>query len=345
MGYEDNPGLAGRLLRTLMRPPAAAYGLVGLLRRSLWRAGVLSPKRVGVPVISVGNLTAGGTGKTPMAAWVVDRLKSHGRKPAILSRGYRAMRNESGTPVNDETLVLRRLLPEVPQYVDPDRVRSGRRAVADGADCLVLDDGFQHLRLARDMDIVLLDAMNPFGGGRMIPSGTLREPVSALRDADVCVLTRVDAVDRAKVEMARALLRRLAPYALLCEARHAPITLAPLTPGPDLALDALAGMRVGIFCGIGNPEGFRRTVSALGPTIAAAHFLPDHFAYPQDSLDRIASDFAAQKVALALTTEKDAVKLDRRWPGEIPLHVLRIAMTITDGADRIEELLAKRASR
>jgi len=294
---------------------------------------------LGAPTISVGNVTAGGTGKTPMVAWVARWLIEQGRHPAILSRGYGAAPAGEERGENDEAAVLRDALPDVPHYADPDRVRASRRATADGADCLVLDDGFQHLRVRRNADIVLLDAIDPFGGGRLLPAGTLREPLTCLTNADAIVLTRADLAGREALRRLRAKAARLAPRAVLCETRHAPLRLASPSGAAAEPPETLAGRRVGVFCGIGNPWGFVKTAQSVGANVAAACFLPDHFVYDSSGLASVAARMAAAGAETVLTTKKDAVKIGDRWNGTMPLRVIEVGIAVLSGREKLEGLL------
>lgn len=249
--------------------------------------------RVGVPVISVGNLAAGGTGKTPCCQLVVERLHHLGRNPAVLMRGYKG---QDGT--NEEAALY-----GVPVVSDPDRVAGANRARAAGADCLVLDDGFQHRRLGRDLDIVLIDALRPWGGGAVLPLGLLREPASALRRADLIILSRSDQIDD---DARTALTARLAVHGKpVLAARHAPLGLRSLAGG-DLRPPDLSGVDVVLVSGIGNPAAFAATVTSLGARIAGDLRFPDHHHYGDADLETIRQ---ASRRGRLLTTTKDAVKL------------------------------------
>jgi tetraacyldisaccharide 4'-kinase len=371
----DERSFGERLARGEVKCPAAAlrlpllpagwlWGAAMRARRQAYRSGQRTARDAGVPVVSVGNLTAGGTGKTPMVEWVVRRLCALGRRPAVLSRGYGAAR---AGDCNDEALMLEGRLGGVRHYAAPDRVASGRRAVAAGADCLVLDDGFQHLRIRRAVNIVLLDALDPFGGGRVLPAGTLREPLSALADADALVLTRADAVTPEELAAIRARLAALAPGKPLVEAAHRPTELVDLDGGSALAAGALRGRRVAAVCGIGNPRGFVRTLESLGAEVVAAHFRPDHAPYALEDLALmvafLGSDWKSGDAELIIVTEKDAVKLRRvcgeflaaagpmarRLPdaarapqlkiADLPVRALRVDMALLSGEDRLDTLL------
>jgi len=292
-----------------------------------------------VPVFSVGNLTVGGTGKTPMVEWLARWLMARGRRPAILSRGYGAF--SAGSPhgaENDEARLLREDLPGAMQVVDRDRVRGGLRAIAQGADCLLLDDGFQHLRLYRDVDIVLIDALDPFGGGHVLPAGFLRERASALRDADVMVITRAHAVEESCRLALRQRLLCHAPDVPIIESAHRPVSLES-TSGCTSEPESLAGKRVYLFCAIGNPRAFLRDVQGLGATVVAAHFFEDHHRYLPRDCDALLSELRRANAEVALTTRKDAVKLSGMWPDDVPLCVLRTEFTIVSGMELLERVL------
>jgi tetraacyldisaccharide 4'-kinase len=331
-------GAAPAALRRLLAPAALVYGFAMRLRREAYREGTFRVRKLSAPVISVGNLTVGGTGKTPMVEWIARWFVRNGRKPAILSRGYGAREAAAAEPRNDEALLLRRALPQVPHYADPDRVAAGRQAIAAGADCLLLDDGFQHLRVHRDLNLVLVDALDPFGGGRVLPAGALREPLDSLRDADAIVLTRADVLGHGMLEKVREQTRALAPGKPIIEAAHRAVALTLSTGVEAEPIEWLAGRRVHLFCGLGNPDGFLHTVSKLGAEIVGAHFFPDHFAYRARDVAALAEECVNERADCALTTEKDAVKIGA-WPGMAPLRVLRVEIEPTAGRPQLENML------
>jgi len=337
-------GKTNGLLRSFLIPLSAVYACLMRLRRSAYGAGILRSHRLSAPVISVGNLTTGGTGKTPMVEWVVRWLLKSGKKPAVLSRGYRAEGIGDDEGKNDETVMLERSLPNVPHYAHPDRVRSGRKAVSEGADCLVLDDGFQHIRVHRDVNLVLLDALEPFGGG-VLPAGRLREPLSSLRAADAVILTRVDAIPREQLDHLRRRVSRLTNDLPIIETIHRPKRLITAEGTEAEPYGQINGRRVGIFCGLGNPRGFLKTVEMLGAEIVGAYFLPDHFGYPDKALAHIAEDFSRSDVEVVLTTEKDVVKIGERWPDSLPLRILRVEIAFTTGQNHLEEMLQNRLAQ
>ncbi|RPI60870.1 MAG: tetraacyldisaccharide 4'-kinase, partial [Planctomycetaceae bacterium] len=275
-------GAAATLLRTALLAAAGPYSAAMRLRRRAYGCGLLPRHSAGVPVICVGNITTGGTGKTPMVAWVAGRLVATGARPAVLTRGYKSVNGKS-----DEAELLSQLLgPDVPVIVNPDRVAGAAAAVARGATVLVMDDGFQHCRLRRDLDIVLIDATNPFGFGHCLPRGLLREPTSALADADAIVITRSDQAAPQALEALRADLSKLAPQAYLYHATHKPSAVLDECARP-LPLEVLAApaRRVFAFCGLANPDGFFDTVKSLGANLAGQAALEDHADYTQPVID------------------------------------------------------------
>jgi tetraacyldisaccharide 4'-kinase len=321
--------------RLALNVPAACYRLGVAARGLAFDRGWKAVHRAGVPVVSVGNLTLGGTGKTPMVEWVARWFRARGARVAILSRGY----GGSGG-LNDEGLVLTENLPDVPLYQDPDRVDLARRAVEESqSQVLVLDDGFQHRRLARDFDIVLLDALDPFGGGRLFPRGLLREPIGSLRRAGVVVLSRADLIDGRAADQIRRTAEGRAGIALRwAEARHAARDLID-AGGESRPLPGLDGARVAAFCGIGNPEGFRRTLQGLGVSLAGFRAFPDHHPYSAADVADLARWSAGVGADLGLTTQKDLVKIRAATLGPVPLHALRIGLEVTAGASTLDEAL------
>lgn len=300
-------------------------------------------RRAGVPVISVGNITTGGTGKTPMTAWLALRLLERRRRVGILTRGYRAprrMRIDEDPRVaqsrkrieSDEVELLRRHCPDARIFVDADRVVAAQHAVAAACDVLVMDDGFQHRRLHRDWNMALVDATCPFGFGRLLPRGLLREPVGGLQRADVIVVTRCDLVSNPVRHELFQTLRRIVGEKPILAGRHAVTSWCDLKGRPIGGIDPTA-VRALLFAGIANFESFVSTAERMGVRAIEAYQFPDHHDYTDEELSRL-PELAVQLEANALlTTEKDAVKLDGRWPqGGLPVLVPRVEMAF-DPAD------------
>jgi tetraacyldisaccharide 4'-kinase len=297
-----------------------------------------------VPVVSVGNLTLGGTGKTPCVEWVSRFYRGRDVAVAIISRGYGA---EGGR--NDEAMVLEENLPDVPHLQDPDRVAAAERAVEElESELIVLDDGFQHRRLHRDLDVVLIDATCPPTRDHLFPGGTLREPVGGLRRAGAIVLTRCDQVPAEEVERLRTWLAKRWPDTPVALTEHRPVEVGNGAERAPVA--ELAGRTVGAFCGIGNPAAFRRTLAALGAKVAEFRTFPDHHRYTRDDvadLTRWAARLPADS-PLA-TTQKDWVKLRLPDLAGRRLWAVRIGLAFRDGeaelAAALERVMPKYTSR
>ncbi len=334
--------------------------------------------RVEVPVISVGNLTLGGTGKTPMVEWIVRRYLAQGKKVGILSRGYAS---HSGRP-NDEALELEWKLPGAPHVQNPDRVAAARRAIGEfGCQMLVLDDAFQHRRIGRDLDIVLLDALEPLGYEHVFPRGTLREPVQGLARADVIALSRADLLTADERGAIRDRVIKLSPKAVWVEVVHAPLALVAAegpseespTPSGRLAcgielpfpfgreagdvklpspfgrgagvegsmqpLESLRGQRVLAFCGLGNPAGFRHTLEVCGYNVVGFHEFPDHHAYGSGDLKALAAAARQAGAEALVCTQKDLVKIGVDRLGDRPLWAVRVGIDFLTGRDEFEQRL------
>jgi len=321
------------LLRGGLRLAEVPYTCVVEYRNRRYDRGHAPIGRVPVPVISVGNITAGGTGKTPLVAWLAEWLQARGRNVVVVSRGYKA---PARTP-NDEALELQRRLPTVPHLQDPDRVAAARAAVEVlGGNVILLDDAFQHRRIHRDLDIVLIDALEPFGYRHVLPRGLLREPLTRLARADVIGLSRADAVSAAERTALREEIRALAPRASWMELAHRPTTLVN-AHGVQEHVALLAGASVMAFCGIGNPEALPRSLEALGCRVAALHRFPDHHTYTPQDLAALERSLVHQPALRAVVcTCKDLVKLDVTHLGPLPLWALAISIDVTSGLSDLE---------
>lgn len=340
--------LSASLLRMGLSAASCAYGLATGLRNFGYDHGLMPVHRASVPVISIGNITTGGTGKTPFAAWIVNWLLAAGQKPGLLSRGYRSLGRDvsngkspaGGGPFeNDEKLVLDRLCPGVPHIQQKDRVESARRAVREfGCEVLLLDDGYQHRRLHRDLNVVLIDSLAPWGYGHLLPRGLLRESLSGLRRAEVIVLTRVEQSSLENRRQLREQIARTTGRDDCVEVSFVPKRLVDVSWQPQ-SLDWVAGKRGMAFCGIGNPEGFRKTVASLG--IECADFLPfaDHHHYDVRDLKTIAARANDRSAEVVLTTQKDLVKIaPEKWNGP-PLFAVEIGTEFVGGKQLLETKL------
>lgn len=323
--------------RPLVRGASAAFGAVSGLRKLAYDRSWLPVRWVSVPVVSVGNLVVGGTGKTPFVIWLSDFLTRQGRRVAVVSRGYRrAQRGRcpvvvsmgDGPVVSEEVsgdepmLIARRTRAMV--IVDPDRVRGARHAVKLGAQVIVVDDGFSHRRLGRDLDLVLLDGMSRPNG--FLPGGPLREPQSALSRADICAV--------------------VGPTLSSTEPQDRPFVRAQVIPtavyGPKtdpFPAGRLAGRRVALLCAIARPLRFRRTVEALGATVVHEQTYRDHTRHGVSTLETFLTRATETGADYALTTEKDAMRIPEPWPE--PLKILRIDLEIVHGGNHLEWALLR----
>lgn len=344
-------GPSAGLLRALLRLLAWGYGLgVGLRNllydRQFW---MFKTVRLPVPVVSVGNIALGGTGKTPFVALLARRLRAGGRRPCILSRGYGS---RPAADYNDEYLMLKELLPEVPHLVGRERLITGLQALLQfRPDVLILDDGFQHRKLARDLDIVLVDALEPWGLGYLLPRGRLRERPRSLRRAHLICLTHSDLVTPERLEALREELGRLAPGVPILEASHEPRGLRPAVAGGSAGAggpwdrrqpaEALAGRRVAAFCGLASPESFLREVRRLGAEVVHRSLFPDHHRLSEEELERLFADARQAGADLLLCTHKDAVKLPRHLAPPLPVLALEMELVILRGEEHLEEALRR----
>jgi tetraacyldisaccharide 4'-kinase len=269
-----------------------------------------------------------------MVAWVAHRLHAMGLRPGVLLRGYKADRHGASGGGSDEARLLKELCGGCPVVANPDRLAGAMEAMAAGAEVMVLDDGFQHLRLKRDLDIVLIDATNPFGYGHCLPRGLLREPPGALRDATDIVITRSDAVEGAQLAALRRELAALAPHAGLHLAIHQPTHF--LNGGSKLPTAAVAGKRVFAFCGIGNPRAFFAALEKLGAVVAGTLALDDHVHYTGDVIRSVRENASVCGAEVGVTTRKDGVKLSGKDLG-VPVWELAVEMELVEGEGALVE--------
>jgi tetraacyldisaccharide 4'-kinase len=317
-------------------PFSLVYGAVTHLRARAYRQGILKPRRLDGTVISVGNLTVGGTGKTPMVLWIAERLAAEGNSVGILARGYRGRPSESrrknqpasGGSTSDEVRMLQsRLGDRVAFGVGPDRYANGSQLAKRGVNWFVLDDGFQHLQLARDVNIVLIDATNPFGGGRLLPAGRLREARSALLRADIVVITRSS---RAPALEAAIQCETDAP---IFHARPKLDAIHSFTDGQiggNVAPSALG--KLFAFCAIGNPQALLADLGGWGLEIAGHRFFPDHHRFTDSDDEKILRDAAEAGATGLICTEKDLYNLHAIYYRKMPIFYCAISMQV-DGED------------
>ena len=307
-------GARAALLRAGLGAAEPFYGFIAASRNWLFDTGVKRSHRLPRPVVSVGNLTTGGTGKTPVVRWVAQRLRDHGRRVAIVARGYGARPGQLG----DEQLMLRRLLNEegthnpVTVIANPDRGAAAERLLRERpeVDAFVLADAFQHRRLARDLDIVLVNATNPFGYGRLLPRGMLREPMAAFRRAGAVVISHADQVPAVELEAIESRIRGVNPSVPVFPAAHEHAALHVDAGGETRPLDALRGVSWFAACGIGDPETFARQLRSVGGRCAGHRWYADHHRYTKDDVADVRRAARAAGADVLVTTEKDWAKME-----------------------------------
>jgi tetraacyldisaccharide 4'-kinase len=318
--------LDARAFRAATWPLAAAFGVAAAVRSQLYDRGLRAAMVPDIPVVSVGNLTVGGTGKTPFAAWLAARLARDAR-PAIVMRGYGG----------DEASVHQRLNPDVPVIESADRAAGVREARRRGADVVVLDDAFQHRRLARVADIVLLSAEQLTRPVRLLPAGPWREPLSAARRANLVVVTRKSATQQ-DVSRAVGQLQREVPGVPIASAALQPLDLVSVLDNARLTLDAIRGRSVLAIAAVGEPALFATQLEQLGARVTLAAF-PDHHAFTAGEVARLARDVPTD--GFALCTLKDAAKLRGWWPEASRLWYVSQQLVVEHGDSELERVVER----
>lgn len=366
--FEERRGTRAGIVRGLLFGASKLFALAVKLRRFLYNARILRDATLGVQVIAVGNLTVGGTGKTPVVEKFARELRDAGRNVAILSRGYRSkpqpfhvwLKNkllfrEDTTPprivsdgksllldsemAGDEPHMLASNLKDVVVLVDKDRVKSGRYAIEQfGCDTLLLDDGYQYWDLrGRRHDVVLIDRQQPFGNEHLLPRGTLREPPSHLARAHTIFITKSDGQTAAL----RQRITALNPTAAIIECVHSPMYLEDVFTGERQTLDYIKGRKVGSLSGIAQPESFEQSLVKLGAELVYSKRFADHHRFSQQEILNAINRGKKRQAELIITTQKDAVrfpKLDRR---DLPIHFMRVEINIVSGADGFRDCVRK----
>ena len=329
-------GLRASLLRSLLQCLEAPYAFLIALRNMSYDYGLCKIESVDTPVISVGNLTLGGTGKTPLVQWLAQWFQDRSSRVALVSRGYKAAPGS----LNDEARELAEKLGRIPHIQNRNRAQAAREAICGHqSQVILLDDGFQHRKLDRDLDIVLIDALEPYGFDHIFPRGMLRESLNSLCRADAIGLSRTDAVNAHQRTTIRKRIQALAPHAVWFETVHQPRQLLR-HQAPSNKLTWLRNRSVAAFCGLGNPSGFQHTLATCGCQIAAFRALPDHYAYTQQNLQSLTTWLAqSPTVDAVVCTCKDLVKISRSELAGIPLYALDIGMQFVHGQSDLEACL------
>jgi tetraacyldisaccharide 4'-kinase len=322
--------------------------LYGLIVRILIFINRLLCRRLNVKVISIGNITLGGTGKTSLVEYIAGYLKSRGHKVAILSRGYKRRVTKSlshqvtsSEAMGDEPYMLSGKLGDIPVLVDADRIRAAHLAMRDyGVDTVILDDGLQQWRIKKDLEIVAIDATNPLGNRHLLPRGILREPLSGLRRAHVFVLTKTNL--KSETSGIKDFLKRINPAAAIIESCHEPLGFYKLGRSDELLnVEALKGKSVTLFCGIGDPDSFENLIARCGIKIGLSFRFRDHHRYTQKDLEKIVGTSRDKNIDTIITTEKDAARLISLSTGSwaLTILVLRIRLIIARDEQRFHNRL------
>lgn len=318
------------------------YGLIYRIRLSLYHLGIFKQRKLKAKVISIGNITVGGTGKTPLVIYLARKLSERGENPAILTRGYGRKKKEmveltkdiyqrlNWEDAGDEPLVMAGRLTDVPILVSKDRGTSGHHAAQKfGSHVLILDDGFQHLKLFRDLDIVVIDASNPFGDGRLLPAGMLREPLSSLKRADVFVLTKTDQAS-GKEELMQT-IGEYNPRAPVVESVYQIRSVADFFHGSFVEPKDIENKKAFAFSAIGSPSSFEKSLKKLKIHLLKHRRFRDHHPYSSKEISDLVREAKGVKADFLVTTEKDSVRIPLIKEPETPIYVLKIDLTVTQG--------------
>jgi tetraacyldisaccharide 4'-kinase len=333
-------GAGAAVLRGALAVAEPLYTGVTSIRNALFTNGYIASAQAARPVVSVGNITTGGTGKTPVVHWLCEALGGRGYRPAVLMRGYKAAAGECG----DEQRLLQSHLPEVIVHANPSRTRGSAEVLATSphVNVFILDDGFQHRKLRRDFDLVLIDATNPFGFDHVLPRGLLRESVAGLARASAILLTHAESIEPAALQQVTQRIRRIAPGAPVYRCEHQLTHVLDQDDRP-LPLEHIRGRRVLSFCGIGNPAAFERQILQAGANVVAAHRFGDHHPYTADDLNMLDALARQKNAEMMLTTGKDWVKLRElhRTSGSASIARMEMSIRFADGDEHglIEKIL------
>lgn len=360
--HGEKHGFLAALLLVVLRAMSFVYGLGVTIKLGMYRLGILECHKLPCKVISLGNITVGGTGKTPTAQRLAAIIRDMGYRVVILNRGYRAeWQGEVGlvsdgrkiymtvNEAGDEAYLLAKSLPGVPVIIGRNRYRTGSYAVNKlQAEVIILDDAFQHWQLQRDLDIVLIDALNVFGNNFLLPRGTLREPLNNLSRANAFLLTKVDQATGNARETIRETLTKYNSQALVVESTHTPrcfIEIEEWYKGvrPEtVPLDAIYGRSVLPFSAIGNPSSFEKTITDLGGLITQSVQYPDHHDYTMAEMQAIMQKAVDNSVCALITTDKDAVKIPSEFihsERPLPVYVLSIEVRFHDGYAELMDMI------
>ena len=354
----EKTGLLPGLILVILTILAKIYRVTVFMRKKIYDWGIKKSKSLDCKVISVGNITVGGTGKTPTVKKLATDLEAAGYSAVILSRGYKGEFADdigvvsdgdsivmSPAEAGDEPYLLARFLDSIPVVVGASRQKTGKYACARfEPDFIILDDGFQHWQVDRDYDIVAIDAVHPFGEEELLPGGLLREPLSSLKRADTVIITRADQVDEEQLLAIKSKVKEIKPELEIISTRHQPTYLRDLISNQQQKID-LKGSRVMAVSGIGNPRSFEMTLEDLGANIVKKIRYQDHHSYNEDEINRLFTLATVHNVDKIITTEKDAVSMDKDLIElnnvDIDVQALGIELEILEGTETWDCVLAE----
>lgn len=336
--------------KTLLYAFSLLYRLIIHLRNWLYDHNIFREVKLPCPVISVGNITVGGTGKTPCVIWLARMLREQGFKPAVLSRGYGSI---NSSPVNivsdgnhilassagagDEPYLMARSLQGIPIITGPQRILTGKTAINSfGADVLICDDAFQHRQIFRDINLVLLDSEKPLGNGQMLPRGSLREPITALSRASAFILTRTNESAKTNVAIAKLAAAGNTP---VFKSAHRPVAAIKGDYSRQLSLADLQGKKVCAFAGIAQPESFKKTLLSLGVQVISWDIFPDHHRYCLQELKNVRHNMSKNNADIIMTTEKDGMRLQEFTEFLNEIYLLRIELEIVPDENSLKNFL------
>lgn len=357
IAYGKFHGISGLLIQLALLPLyflSIIYRIIIQGRASFYKSGIFKSYNAKIKVISIGNISVGGTGKTPTTQWLAEEMSKRGYKTAILSRGYGGERTEDVSVVSngesilvspqeagDEPYMLAKKLQGVPVIVGSDRLKLADYACEKyNLDALILDDGFQHLRLKRDVNILLFDGEKGVGNGNVLPRGPLREPLSAMERADIVLINK----DGSATEELQELTKRHAPSITVFKTAYGTLCIRQLGSDETKTIEGLKNMKVTLFSGIANPESFAKTIESLGALIVSKASFPDHHDYSPADVDKVSTMAEKAGASAILTTEKDAVKLEQiNSPSGVPIYVVEVGLDFQEDSDKLIDMIIKKA--
>lgn len=335
LATDQRKGILANIIKIFLWFLSLVYGVGISFILFCYRVGWLKKHRLPRPVISIGNLTWGGVGKTPFVLWLAKELKAKNLKPVILTRGY-MVKTENNNHPSDEAKMIEEVLRDVPVVVGKNRIAGAHEFLKNNeVDVFILDDGFQHWGLARDLDVVLIDATNPFGNGQLIPRGILREPVESLKRTDIVCLTKTD-LAKDKIVFLKNSLKKISSKLSIGETVHKGERLKDIFSSAIYEPSILNNRKIAYLCGIGDPSSFESILEKLGAQIAKKFLFMDHHIYAREEVGKVVEECLKENIQTIVTTDKDAVKIaffQKLIDKKITVLSLQIDISFIQGKD------------